>query len=1073
MSQTRDIKELMSRIDARDLARELLGDGKRTGRAVMYRVRSERTPSFAVYADGYKDFGSGGDTGDTFGLLVRLGAAANRAEAIQQVADRIDGAGGVLTASVPRRVDPTVASDPPPAAWQRSMSAAIDKHHTYLMSAAPDAQRARAWLQARGITDELIARFKLGYSPRWHKTDYVLPEADADGGKRRVSIPPGIVIPWFADGALWSVHVRCREAKLAAALGLQSDRDSSGDETAKYKYVLGSHIRGALFNGDVLQQDRPVLFVEGEFDAMIAAAQLDGVNVVTLGGASTHLAARWRSRITGAAFVCLDNDPAGRDGAASLLKCLPPTAQRVELPAEKDITDYVLSGGDLCTWWTAATAQRAGQGSADQSAPRTPPIQSHVEPLIGDHVISQRYLTALPNTDAPALAIISDVGTGKTTLAIQAMRTADTAIYVAHREKLADNFTRAADAAGVIVEHYKSLSRADRRRPSKVAFCINSYAALAGDAEGLPTAGLLILDEIAQQLEHVYGDAGTFDGQEAIFAAESLKYAIKHAGRVLALDAHLDAVSLDYLRAVRGDQAVETVMNTYTADRGALIMHEKRTGALAAGEKLIAENAGVVVYAFASVERAQTAAADLAQRLGDADTVLLLTAENADGDRQAAFIRDPNGEIGKYRAVLYSPVLGTGFDITAPVRAVIGIMGGAHLSAFDARQMIGRCRNTRETHVYLPKRSGSLEENADAIYQLELDKAQGTRRKLFIDGVIGKEDSAAWQQQLDYLRWHSRVIARRNWSMNHLRDHFVELANGYAVTTADADDPALYERQKAIKEALDAQRKEMALTVEPIDREAFRRLKEAGRVDQAAAAGHLRWKVETVIGATITPELRDQLWTSSQRSAVRHYTDLLDNVALLKLADAKEDADGVPIPRRSHRTKRRNVVIAVLNQLVGTGGMTVELDRAEFERRLQPVIAKYREDLKYLGWREDRIPTETPAIIRGILRAYFGGSGLILHSQQRTVAGEKVRLYQLDQAALDVLISLATRRLQMLERRRLEDTETSNLNFAKQPLYRGDGKFKIDRPRPVETVPARVDAPIWSPDPDTFAAVFG
>lgn len=718
-------------------------------------------------------------------------------------------------------------------------------------------------------------------------------------------------------------------------------------------------------------------------------------------------------------------------------------------------------------------AQQAGQSRADQSAPGTPPLQPHVEPLIGDHVISQRYLTALPNTGAPALAIVSDVGTGKTTLAIQAIRTADTAIYVAHREKLADNFTRAADADGVIVEHYKSLSRADRRRPSKVAFCINSYAALAGDAEGLPTAGLLILDEIAQQLEHIYGDAGTFDGQEAILAAESLKYAIKHAGRVLALDAHLDVVALHYLRAVRGDQAVETVVNTYTADRGALIMHEKRTGALAAGEKLIAEQAGVVVYAFASVERAQTVAADLAQRLGDADAVLLLTADNADGDRQAAFIRDPNGEISKYQAVLYSPVLGTGFDITAPVRAVIGIMGGAHLSAFDARQMIGRCRNTRETHVYLPKRSGSLEENPDTIYQLELDKAQGTRRKLFIDGVIGKEDSAAWQQQLDYLRWHSRVIARRNWSMNHLRDHFVELATGYTVTHTDADDPALYERQKAIKEALDAQRKEMALTVAPVDREAFQRLKEAGRVDQTAAAGHVRWKIETVVGATITPELRDHLWTSSQRSAVRHYTDLLDNVALLKLADAKEDADGVPIPRRSHRTKRRNVVIAVLNQLVGTGGTTVELDRAEFERRLEPVIAKYRGDLIYFGWRGDRIPTETPSIVRGILRAYFGGSGLTLHSQQRTVAGEKVRLYQLDQAALDVLIDLATRRLQMLERRRLEDTETSNLNFAKQAPYKGDGKFKIDRQRSIEAGPPQADPPIWSPDPATFAAVFG
>ena len=130
MSQTLDTKQLMSRIDARDLAREILGDGKRTGRAVMYRVRFERTASFAVYPDGYKDFGDAGDAGDTFGLLVRLGAAANRTDAIKQVADRLDGTGATLTASITRRADPAVASDPPPAARQREMATALDRHHT-------------------------------------------------------------------------------------------------------------------------------------------------------------------------------------------------------------------------------------------------------------------------------------------------------------------------------------------------------------------------------------------------------------------------------------------------------------------------------------------------------------------------------------------------------------------------------------------------------------------------------------------------------------------------------------------------------------------------------------------------------------------------------------------------------------------------------------------------------------------------------------------------------------------------------------------------------------------------------
>jgi len=93
-------------------------------------------------------------------------------------------------------------------------------------------------------------------------------------------------------------------------------------------------------------------------------------------------------------------------------------------------------------------------------------------------------------------------------------------------------------------------------------------------------------------------------------------------------------------------------------------------------------------------------------------------------------------------------------------------------------------------------------------------------------------------------------------------------------------------------------------------------------------------------------------------------------------------------------------VTAVLNQLMDSDGNPCELDRAEFERRLQPVIEKYRADLIYFGWRQDRIPTETAAIVRGILRARFGGSGVILHSWQRTVQGLKVRVYQFDQDAV-------------------------------------------------------------------------
>jgi hypothetical protein len=55
-------------------------------------------------------------------------------------------------------------------------------------------------------------------------------------------------------------------------------------------------------------------------------------------------------------------------------------------------------------------------------------------------------------------------------------------------------------------------------------------------------------------------------------------------------------------------------------------------------------------------------------------------------------------------------------DITAPVRAVVGIFG-THLAAPEIMQMLGRCRHTRETHAYVPCVEGQAEEDWQALYR--------------------------------------------------------------------------------------------------------------------------------------------------------------------------------------------------------------------------------------------------------------------------------------------------------------------------------------------------------------------
>lgn len=627
--------------------------------------------------------------------------------------------------------------------------------------------------------------------------------------------------------------------------------------------------------------------------------------------------------------------------------------------------------------------------------------------LTADKIVNQRFI-GLP-AEFDVLAVQSDIATGKTKSMISAAKAADGVVYLVSRERLAENLSREAERIGVPIENYKSLSKADRRLPARIAYCVNSYSDLANEAPGLVTRALLELDEFEQLLDHIYGDAGTFTKRGAIEAAEALKYIIQNSPSILVMDAHLSDLAIAYLRAQ--GRSVFTLVNEHVTARGPLTIHKKRDGAVAQGEALVAAHEGVVVFAVASAEFAEVLATELENFLGNSRDVLLLTAENGGGVRQTAFFADPNGQIGLYRAVVYSPVIGTGFDITTPVRAVIGIMA-PHLSANDARQMIGRCRNTAETHVYIPGTHDSRETDAVVIETLELEKAEHRISKLNENGVRVPGETDA--DQRDYLHWHSQITARRNWSINHFREHFVYLCKGYSISYSDRTDAALSEKLVSIKNELEYRKKELVLVATPVDADTFRQCRDAGLADENVIAGHLRYLIEWASGTSISPTVRDQLWTPEQRQQLCRFTDLFDDVHELQLADAHEQLDGLPLPKRRMSTSQRIVTKAVLDLLIDDSGTPCQLLKQNLEDKLKPVTERYYNELKvYFDWRPKRCTSAA-----GIIRRVLATIGMELASEQVTIAQEHVRYYTLDAFAFRQMQVLAESRLTMLREQR-------------------------------------------------------
>lgn len=334
-----DPDELKRRVDLRDLFAERYGPGRKAGRARQYPSpyrTGDDHPSFTVYTDGFKDFGGSGDSGDVYQWLA-LEYGFEFSEAVQWVARRVGQGSAPMPAAATAAPD-SAHSEPPPAAWQHAAQQLLDQCQRALWT--PAGQYALDYLRGRGLDDSTIRAAGLGFNPDWKRSGYTKPDG------KPAYLPPGIVIPWLMDGALWALRVRTLP------------KYNGGRNLDKYLSFTGSRLAGALYHADALEPARAALIVEGEFDCLLAAQHLgELLAVVTLGSASSLPARRWRDRLAeaGQVYALFDNDAAGQAASARLAEQLPDLIA-LHLPGGKDITEYVQSGGDLGAWFAAATA---------------------------------------------------------------------------------------------------------------------------------------------------------------------------------------------------------------------------------------------------------------------------------------------------------------------------------------------------------------------------------------------------------------------------------------------------------------------------------------------------------------------------------------------------------------------------------------------------------------------------------------------------------------------------------------------------------------------------------------------
>ncbi len=203
--------------------------------------------------------------------------------------------------------------------------------------------KALDWLEKRGIDRATAQWAGLGWNPgdsrgRDLYRDRVAwgapPAEHPDGRKKRLWLPVGLVIPWFApDGSLLRLRIRRPVA----------------DNGPRYYVVPGSGMETLIVYGD-----RPVLVVvEAELDAILVAARTRA-GAVALGSAQTKPTARAHRHLERARqiMVALDFDGPGAAAAAWWLATYP-RAERWPVPVGKDPGEAWAAGVDLDAWVSA------------------------------------------------------------------------------------------------------------------------------------------------------------------------------------------------------------------------------------------------------------------------------------------------------------------------------------------------------------------------------------------------------------------------------------------------------------------------------------------------------------------------------------------------------------------------------------------------------------------------------------------------------------------------------------------------------------------------------------------------
>ncbi|MGE5587339.1 MAG: DNA primase [Clostridia bacterium] len=271
---------------------------------------TEKTPSFVVSPEKqlFHCFGCGAG-GDVFSFVMKA-ENLGFAEAVRLLADR---AGVVIDEGTQGTAE---ARERQRAVYEANEAAC--EYFEHVLSKSPEAENARAYLKRRGLVDEIVAQFRLGYAlPSW---DALLRALAKRKIARETLLEAGLVVPGKDPGSCYDrfrarlMFPICDPSGRVIGFGGRVHDDSvpkylNSPETALFK--KGRNLYGLHLAKDSIRRESAAVVVEGYMDAIAAHQHGFGNVVASLGTALTEEQARVLRRYAPAVVIAYDADAAG------------------------------------------------------------------------------------------------------------------------------------------------------------------------------------------------------------------------------------------------------------------------------------------------------------------------------------------------------------------------------------------------------------------------------------------------------------------------------------------------------------------------------------------------------------------------------------------------------------------------------------------------------------------------------------------------------------------------------------------------------------------------------------------